>query len=88
MGPFVYLEDRQMTFEKWWNKYLFLGDELDKELAKAAWEAGFEEGVEWLRKHEAMHQAIREKRQRESEDCFSICGGQHEYCTCINKPKP
>jgi len=26
------------TFEEWWNTYLYLGDDLDKELAKAAWE--------------------------------------------------
>lgn len=34
-----------MTFEEWWNTYLFLGDDLDKELAKEAWEAGAESVV-------------------------------------------
>ena len=26
-----------MTFEEWWDTYLYLGNNLDKELAKAAW---------------------------------------------------
>ena len=26
-----------MTFDEWWDTYLYLGDDLDKELAKAAW---------------------------------------------------
>ena len=34
-----------MTFEEWWDKYLFLGDDLDKELAKAAWDAAVEQDV-------------------------------------------
>ncbi len=34
-----------MTFEEWWNTYLYLGDDLDKELAKEAWEAGAESVV-------------------------------------------
>lgn len=31
-----------MTFEEWWSTYLYLGDDLDKEIAQVAWEAGAE----------------------------------------------
>lgn len=34
-----------MTFDDWWNTYLYLGDDLDKELAKEAFEAGAESVV-------------------------------------------
>lgn len=34
-----------MTFEEWWSTYLYLGDDLDKEIAQVAWEAGAESVV-------------------------------------------